>query len=175
VTLVIGLAVSVLNGLFGTQRPAGPAHLPAAPRRFNPLIQNVSFGWLPAGQSLYAGGFLRTEVHLATACHQARSQHAGASARQSSAERCHVRDEGQDRGADADGLTHLRAAAHPVDQRVAGDAVPVAEFPKLLGINLIGQDTQRLVSRLLVAQAAQSVSQPLPAIRHGYHPSPVFN
>jgi anti-sigma factor RsiW len=49
VTLVIGLAVSVLNGLFGTQRPAGPAHLPAAPRRFNPLIQNVSFGWLPAG------------------------------------------------------------------------------------------------------------------------------
>jgi hypothetical protein len=68
VTLVIGLAVSVLNGLFGTQRPAGPAHLPAAPRQFNPLIQNVSFGWLPAGQSLYAGGCLRTEVHLATAC-----------------------------------------------------------------------------------------------------------
>jgi hypothetical protein len=68
VTLVIGLAVSVLNGLFGTQRPAVPTHLPAAPRRFNPLIQNVSFGWLPAGQSLYAGGFLRTEVHLATAC-----------------------------------------------------------------------------------------------------------
>jgi hypothetical protein len=65
VTLVIGLAVSVSNGLFGTQRPAGPAHLPAAPRQFNPLIQNVSFGWLPAGQSLYAGGFLRTEVYLA--------------------------------------------------------------------------------------------------------------
>ncbi len=64
VTLVIGLAVSVLNGLSGTQRPAGPARLPAAPRQFNPLIQNVSFGWLPAGQSLVSGGFLRTEVYL---------------------------------------------------------------------------------------------------------------
>jgi len=64
VTLVIGLAVSVLNGLSGTQRPAGPARLPAAPRQFSPLIQNVSFGWLPAGQSLVSGGFLRTEVYL---------------------------------------------------------------------------------------------------------------
>jgi hypothetical protein len=34
VMLVIGLAVSVSNGLFGTGRPAGPAHLPAAPHRF---------------------------------------------------------------------------------------------------------------------------------------------
>jgi hypothetical protein len=34
VLLVIGLAVSVSNGLFGTRRPAGPAHLPAAPHRF---------------------------------------------------------------------------------------------------------------------------------------------
>jgi hypothetical protein len=51
----------------------------------------------------------------------------------------------------------------------------VAEFLELLEINLIGQDTQRVVSRPLVAQAAQSVSQPLPAIPHGYHPSPVVN
>jgi hypothetical protein len=65
------------------------------------------------------------------------------------------------------GFTQLRAASHPVDQRVAGDAVPVAEFPELLEVNLIGQDTQRLVSRLLVAQAAQSVGQSLPAIPHG--------
>src|SRR6266516_7057269 len=72
------------------------------------------------------------------------------------------------------GFTQLRAASHPVDQRVAGDAVPVAEFPELLEVNLIGQDTQRLVSRLLVTQAAQSVNQPLPAIPHGYHPSPVL-
>jgi hypothetical protein len=34
VVLVIGLAVSVSNGLFGTRPSAGPAHLPAAPHRF---------------------------------------------------------------------------------------------------------------------------------------------
>jgi hypothetical protein len=34
VVLVIGLAVSVSNGLFGTSRPAGPTSLPAAPHRF---------------------------------------------------------------------------------------------------------------------------------------------
>ena len=34
VVLVIGLAVSVSNGLFGTQRPGGSAHLPAGPHRF---------------------------------------------------------------------------------------------------------------------------------------------
>ena len=78
-----------------------------------------------------------------------------------------VRDEGQDRGADPDGFTHLRAASHPVEQRVAGDAVPVAECLKLLQINLIRQDTQRFVSRPLVTQAAQSVNHPLPAIPHG--------
>jgi hypothetical protein len=53
--------------------------------------------------------------------------------------------------------------------------VLVPEFLELLEINLIGQVTQRVVSRPLVAQAAQSVSQPLPAIPHGYHPSPVVN
>jgi hypothetical protein len=36
--------------------------------------------------------------------------------------------------------------------------VPVAEFPKVLEINLIGQDTQCLVGRLLVTQAAQRVT-----------------
>jgi hypothetical protein len=34
VVLVIGLAVSVSNGLFGTHQPAGPGHLPTAPHRF---------------------------------------------------------------------------------------------------------------------------------------------
>src|SRR5262249_1022188 len=34
VVLVIGLAVSVSNGLFRTRSTAGPAHLPAAPHRF---------------------------------------------------------------------------------------------------------------------------------------------
>jgi hypothetical protein len=65
VLLVIGLAVSVSNRLFGTQQPAGPAHLPPAPRQFNPLIPNVSFGWLPAGESLGQGGVRRTDVYLA--------------------------------------------------------------------------------------------------------------
>ncbi len=62
--LVIGLAVSVLNGLFGTVRPAGPAHLPAAPRQFNPLTPYVSFGWLPAGESLYSGEVRPTQIFL---------------------------------------------------------------------------------------------------------------
>jgi hypothetical protein len=34
VVLVIGLAVSVSNGLFGTRRSGGPAFLPAAPHRY---------------------------------------------------------------------------------------------------------------------------------------------
>jgi hypothetical protein len=64
VALVIGLAVSVSNGLFGTLRPAGPTHLPAAPRQFNPLIPYVSFGWLPAGQSLSSGEVRPTQIFL---------------------------------------------------------------------------------------------------------------
>jgi hypothetical protein len=64
VVLVIGVAVSVSNGLFGTRRPARTAHLPAAPRQFNPLIPYVSFGWLPAGESLYSGEIRPTQVFL---------------------------------------------------------------------------------------------------------------
>jgi hypothetical protein len=51
----------------GPARPgAGPASGagPAAPRQFNPLIPNVSFGWLPAGQSLMQGGVRPAEVYL---------------------------------------------------------------------------------------------------------------
>jgi hypothetical protein len=81
----------------------------------------------------------------------------------------------QDRGSDPDGFTGLRAASHPIDHLAQRNAVLVPEFLELPEINLIGQVTQRVVSRPLVAQAAQSVSQPLPAIPHGYHPSPVVN
>ena len=63
----------------------------------------------------------------------------------------------------------LRAASHPIDQLVAGNAVLVAEFLKLLDINLIGQVMQRIVSGRGVTQAEQRVNHPLPAIRHGDH------
>jgi hypothetical protein len=58
---VVALAVAV-----GPARPGAgpPAAGPAAPRQFNPLIPNVSFGWLPAGQSLISGGVRPTQVYL---------------------------------------------------------------------------------------------------------------
>ena len=67
------------------------------------------------------------------------------------------------------GRADLRTAAHPADQVVTGNAVPVTEFLKLLGINLIGQNPQRLVSFLLVTVATQGVNHPLPAISHMHH------
>src|SRR6266699_2638478 len=49
-------------------RPGCPAAAagdgPAAPRQFNPLVANVSFGWLPAGESLLSGGITRTESYM---------------------------------------------------------------------------------------------------------------
>ena len=58
---VVALAVAA-----GPSRPgAGPATTgPAAPRQFNPLIPYVSFGWLPAGQSLSQGVTSRTQVGM---------------------------------------------------------------------------------------------------------------
>jgi len=55
------------GGLMGSHQPASPARPPAAPRQFNPLIANVSFGWLPAGQSLIQGGTRPSEVYLGAA------------------------------------------------------------------------------------------------------------
>ena len=45
----------------------GPAAAggPAAPRQFNPVIPYVSFGWLPAGESLYSGETRPTQAFLA--------------------------------------------------------------------------------------------------------------
>jgi len=49
-------------------RPAGQAAAagggPAAPRQFNPLVASVTFGWLPAGESLLSGGITRTESYM---------------------------------------------------------------------------------------------------------------
>jgi hypothetical protein len=44
--------------------------------------------------------------------------------------------------------------------------VLVAELLKLFGINLLGQNPQRLVSLLQVTVTSQGVNHPLPAIRH---------
>src|SRR5690348_25714 len=58
---VVALAVGV-----GPVRPGpGPAAAgPAAPRQFSPLVPYVSFGWLPAGESLNQGGIRPTESYL---------------------------------------------------------------------------------------------------------------
>jgi hypothetical protein len=66
-------------------------------------------------------------------------------------------------------LTYLRAAAHAADQLVAANAVPVAEFLQLLGINLSGQNARRLVSLLRVTDATQGVNYPLPVVPHMHH------
>lgn len=60
------VAVVTLAVAAGPGRPgAGPAAAgPAAPRQFNPLIPYVSFGWLPAGQSLSQGVTSREEVAM---------------------------------------------------------------------------------------------------------------
>lgn len=41
-----------------------PAALPAAPRRFNPAVPYVSWGWLPAGESMVTGFTNQTDGHL---------------------------------------------------------------------------------------------------------------
>jgi hypothetical protein len=45
--------------------------------------------------------------------------------------------------------------------------MPVGEFQKLLAIDLIRQDPQRLISLLPITQMTQGVNQPLSAVRHG--------
>ncbi len=75
---------------------------------------------------------------------------------------------GQHRGSEP-GAHNLRAAAHPIDQRAAVDAVLVGEVQKLLTIDLSRQNLRRLVSLLRETQTTQGVSQPLSAVRHRYH------
>jgi hypothetical protein len=65
----------------------------------------------------------------------------------------------------------LRTAAGPVNEVAAGNTVLVAEFQDLLQVELLRQDTRRLVRLLEVPEPSQRVHQPLPAIRHGHHPS----
>ena len=65
-SVVAAAAVAALAVGVGPVRPGpGPAAAgPAAPREFNPLIPYVSFGWLPAGQSLVSGGIRPTESYM---------------------------------------------------------------------------------------------------------------
>lgn len=65
--------------------------------------------------------------------------------------------------------TNLRAAAHPADHFVSGDAVPVSELLKLPAVKVIGQNPRRLVSHLRVAKVTQNADEPLLAVCHMYH------
>ncbi len=62
-----------------------------------------------------------------------------------------------------------RAASHPVDQLVAGNAVLFAESQDLLLIDRIRQNHQRLVGHPRITQATQGVNYRLPTYVHGYH------
>jgi len=53
--------------------------------------------------------------------------------------------------------------------------VPIAEFLKLLEVELIGHFAQRVVSRLRVTHVTQAVNQPPLAICHLHPQAPVFN
>jgi hypothetical protein len=59
-------AVAVLAVGVGPVRPGpGPVTAgPAAPRQFNPLVPYISFGWLPAGESLDQGGITPTASYV---------------------------------------------------------------------------------------------------------------
>jgi hypothetical protein len=67
-SVLAAAAVAALAVGAGPVRPGSgpPAAGPAAPRQFNPLIPYLSFGWLPAGNSLVAGD-ARPEVMSLTA------------------------------------------------------------------------------------------------------------
>jgi len=64
--LAAAAAVVLAVGLGAVRLGSGPALRPAAPSQFNPLVPYLSFGWLPAGDALLAGG-VRPEVAYLTA------------------------------------------------------------------------------------------------------------
>ena len=68
VVLATGVAVPSVPARVRTTPAAGRSSPPPAPARapshFNPLIPYLSFGWLPAGQSLIAGGTGRTGMYV---------------------------------------------------------------------------------------------------------------
>ena len=82
-SVVAAAAVAALAVGVGPVRPGpGPAAAgPAAPRQFSPLVPYLSFGWLPAGQSLVAvvapGGAYLTAGHNAVRPHGTSAVYAG--------------------------------------------------------------------------------------------------
>jgi hypothetical protein len=58
------VAVAIAVGAAPFRPAAPPAAGPAAPRQFNPLIPYLSFGWLPAGGKLVAGGTGQKVMYL---------------------------------------------------------------------------------------------------------------
>ena len=65
-SVLAAAAVTALAVVVGPVRPGSgsPAAGPAAPRQFNPLIPAVTFGWLPAGESLVEGGVTPAESYM---------------------------------------------------------------------------------------------------------------
>ncbi|HXZ69800.1 MAG TPA: hypothetical protein VEH31_02880 [Streptosporangiaceae bacterium] len=65
-SVLAAAAVAALAVGVGPARPGpGPAATgPAAPRQFSPLVPYASFGWLPPGVSLYAGGITPAETYM---------------------------------------------------------------------------------------------------------------
>jgi len=65
-SVLAAAAVAALAVVVGPVRLGpGPAAVgPAAPRQFNPLVPYVSFGWLPVGESLVAGGLTPAESYM---------------------------------------------------------------------------------------------------------------
>jgi hypothetical protein len=55
-TLTVAAAATVALGMAPASSSASPAAGPPAPHQFDPLITNVSFGFLPAGESVQQGG-----------------------------------------------------------------------------------------------------------------------
>lgn len=65
-SLLAAAAVAALAVVAGQVRPDSgpPAAGPGTPRQFSPLVPYVSFGWLPAGESLVSGGITPAESYM---------------------------------------------------------------------------------------------------------------
>jgi hypothetical protein len=63
---------------------------------------------------------------------------------------------------------YSRAASHPAFQFGTGNAVPVAELLDLFEVNLLGENSRRLLCCLGVTQVIQHVNYLLPAYGHAF-------